>query len=55
MSCDHAVQPGDCQVIDLTTRQEIPTPDTAYQCVVSNDLYAITGYERPETLTDGEN
>ena len=53
-SCDHAVQPGDCQVIDLTTRQEIPSPDTAYQCVVSNDLFAFTCYERPETLTDGE-
>ena len=53
-SCDHAVQPGDCQVIDLTTRQEIPSPDTAYQCVVSNDLFAFTCYERPETLADGE-
>lgn len=53
-SCDHAVQPGDCRVIDLTTRQEIPSPDTAYQCVVSNDLFAFTCYERPETLTDGE-
>ena len=53
-SCDHAVQPGDCRVIDLTTRQEVPSPDTAYQCVVSNDLFAFTCYERPETLTDGE-
>lgn len=40
-SCDHAVQPGDCRVIDLTTRQEIPSPDTAYQCVVSNDLLRL--------------
>ena len=53
-SCNHAVQPGDCRVIDLTTRQEIPSPDTAYQCVVSNDLFAFTCYERPETLADGE-
>ena len=53
-SCDHAVQPGDCRVIDLTTRQEIPSPDTAYQCVVSNDLFAFTCYERSETLADGE-
>lgn len=53
-SCNHAVQPGDCRVIDLTTRQEIPSPDTAYQCVVSNDLFAFTCYERPETLSDGE-
>lgn len=53
-SCDHPVQPGDCRVIDLTTKQEIPVPDTAYQCVASNDLFAFTCYERPETLTDGE-
>lgn len=51
---DTAAQPGACRVLDLTTGQDLPVPDNAYQCTIVGDTLAFTCYDRPETLSDGE-
>ena len=39
---DRPMRPEDCRVIDLTTKQDIPTPENAQQCAVAGDLFAFT-------------
>ena len=51
---DHPMQPEDCRVIDLTTKQDIPAPQNAQQCAVAGDLFAFTCYDYPDDLAEGE-
>ena len=51
---DRPMRPEDCRVIDLTTKQDIPTPENAQQCAVAGDLFAFTCYDYPDELTEGE-
>lgn len=48
------MRPEDCRVIDLTTKQDIPTPENAQQCAVAGDLFAFTCYDYPDEWTEGE-
>lgn len=51
---DQPMRPEDCRVIDLTTGQDVPTPENAQNCAVAGDLFAFTCYDYPESLAEGE-
>ena len=54
LGADHAIQPGECRVLDLRTGEDLPVPERAYQCAVVGDLFAFTCYDRPADLADGD-
>lgn len=51
---DRSADPESCRVIDLTTREELPKPENAVNCVVAGDRLLYNCYERPAALGEDE-
>ena len=48
------IQSEDCQVIDLSTGETLPTPPNAQECVAAGDTFIYTCYDRPAGLGEDE-